>query len=146
MSLDERIYVLTGDLGYGMWDSIRNDFPKRYYNVGSSEQALIGIAVGMALSDKIPLCYSVSSFLIYRPYELIRNYLHHEQIPVKLVGSGRDKDYLSLGFTHWSHDLREILSPLDNIKQYYPESQEPLELITKDFLYNGKPSFLSLCR
>ena len=49
MSVDPRIVVLTGDLGYGLWDKIRLDFPKRFYNVGSSEQLMLGAACGMAM-------------------------------------------------------------------------------------------------
>ena len=46
MSRDQNIIVLTGDLGYGLWDKIRIDYPTRFYNVGSSEQLMIGMAVG----------------------------------------------------------------------------------------------------
>jgi transketolase len=65
MQKDERIWCLTGDLGFGLLDQIRNDFPKRFVNVGASEQALVGAGVGLALSGKIPFCYSITTFLIY---------------------------------------------------------------------------------
>ena len=35
------IIVLTGDLGYGLFDRIRDTFTNRFYNVGASEQLLI---------------------------------------------------------------------------------------------------------
>jgi transketolase C-terminal domain/subunit len=54
---------------------------------------MMGTAVGMAMEGKIPIVYSITPFAIYRPFELIRNYLSHEQIPVKIVGGGRDKQY-----------------------------------------------------
>src|SRR5574343_6428 len=92
MRLDDRIVLLTGDLGYGMWDKIRDTYSDRFFNVGSAEQLLIGSAVGLALENKIPICYSVTSFLLYRPFEFIRNYLNHEKIPVKLLGGGLNKD------------------------------------------------------
>jgi transketolase C-terminal domain/subunit len=47
MQKDERIWCLTGDLGFGLLDQIRNDFPKRFVNVGASEQALVGAGVGL---------------------------------------------------------------------------------------------------
>jgi transketolase C-terminal domain/subunit len=54
---------------------------------------MIGAATGMAMEGKIPVVYSITPFLLYRPFVFLRNYLHHENIPVKLVGGGRNKDY-----------------------------------------------------
>ncbi|MDE2590931.1 MAG: hypothetical protein KGL95_14845, partial [Patescibacteria group bacterium] len=90
MKKNPEIFVVTSDLGYKMWDSVRKDFPDRFINVGAAEQAMIGIGIGLSLAGKIPFIYSITSFLLYRPFETIRNYIHHEKIPVRLVGSGRD--------------------------------------------------------
>ena len=93
MAENEDIVLITGDLGYGLWDRIKIDYGDRFYNVGSSEQLMTGMAVGMAFEGKIPVVYSITPFLLYRPFELVRNYINHEKVPVKLVGGGRDKDY-----------------------------------------------------
>src|SRR5258708_5893291 len=85
MKKNKDIYVVVNDLGFGMWDNIREDFPDRFINVGAAEQTQIGVGTGLALSGKIPIVYSISTFLLYRPFETIRNYLHHEKIPVKLI-------------------------------------------------------------
>ena len=71
MSANEDIVVLTGDLGYGLWDKIRIDYPDRFWNVGSSEQLMMGMASGMAMDGKIPFVYSITPFLLYRPFEFI---------------------------------------------------------------------------
>ena len=49
MKINEKIIVVTGDLGYRIWDDIRVEFPTRFINVGAAEQSLIGISVGLAL-------------------------------------------------------------------------------------------------
>ena len=144
MSSNEKIVFITGDLGYGLWDKIKIDYSDRFYNVMSSEQLMIGTAVGLAMEGFIPLAYSITPFVIYRPFELLRNYLHHENIPVKLVGGGRDKDYGYLGFSHWAEEDLDVLSSLPNIKCYKPE--EGNNKLYKEFLYNGKPSYLNLKR
>jgi transketolase len=144
MSYNEKIVLLTGDLGYGLWDQIKIDYPDRFYNVMSSEQLMIGTAVGLAMEGFIPIVYSITPFLIYRPFELLRNYLDHENIPVKLVGGGRDKDYGYLGFSHWAEEDIKVLSILKNIKLFKPKKLE--EKICKDFLYNKQPSYLNLSR
>ena len=146
MSRNDKIYLITGDLGYGLWDDIRRDFPKRFYNVGSAEQLMMGIAVGIAMEGKIPIVYSITSFLLYRPFELIRNYIDHEEIPVKLIGGGRDRDYGYLGFSHWADDDKRIMSSFDKIIQERPNTQKELEFAFNRLINLDKPIYLNLKR
>ena len=144
MEKDNRIFLITADLGYGVLDDIRRDFPKRAINIGSSEMLMVGIAVGLAQSGYIPLCYSITPFLLYRPFELIRNYMNYEKANVKLVGSGRDDDYAHDGISHWAGDDVDIMTALKNIQIYKPEKMTD-EVFTK-FMYNDKPSYINLSR
>jgi|TARA_R110000744_G_scaffold37817_1_gene86440 transketolase len=144
MSYNEKIVILTGDLGYGLWDKIKLDYPDRFYNVMSSEQLMVGAATGLAMEGFIPLVYSITPFVLYRPFELLRNYLNHECIPVKLVGGGRDKDYGYLGFSHWAEEDIKVLSTLENIQLFKPEN--PTKKLYREFLYNEQPSYLNLSR
>lgn len=123
MARNKNIWVVVGDFGYKMWDIIRDTYPKRYINTGASEQAMMGIAVGLALKGKIPIVYTATSFLLYRPFETIRNYIDHEQIPVKLVGSGRDKEYLLDGFSHWVQEERKVIKIFKNINSKWPQKK-----------------------
>mgnify|MGYP003668120597 CR=1 FL=1 len=115
-------------------------------SVDSSEQLMLGAASGMAMEGKIPFVYSITPFLLYRPFEFIRNYLDHEQIPVKLIGGGRDRDYGKLGFTHWAEDDRRIMDCFDNIDVYHPEQEQELRGILDILVENDKPSYLNLVR
>jgi transketolase len=115
MKKNEKIIIITADIGYGILDEIRNTFADRVINAGSSEMLMIGIAVGLSYEGYIPICYTITPFLIYRPFEMLRNYVNYENLNIKLVGSGRDKDYIHDGFTHWSEDDIHILSTLNNI-------------------------------
>jgi len=146
MARDGDIVVLTGDLGYGLWDKIRLDYPSRFYNIGSAEQLMTGMAIGAAMEGKIPVVYSITSFLLYRPFELIRNYIDHEKIPVKLVGSGRDRDYGYLGFSHWAEDDTKFLSQFKNIDKYHPDTREDLEKTFDFFIHGGHPAYMNLKR
>tara|TARA_B100002019_G_scaffold291246_2_gene310875 strand:+ start:595 stop:1065 length:471 start_codon:yes stop_codon:yes gene_type:complete len=144
MAQDERIYLLTGDLGYGLWDKIKIDYPDRFINFLSSEQLMMGAAVGLALEGKTPVVYSISPFVLYRPFEWIRNYLNHENINVKLVGGGRDKDYGYLGFSHWAEEDLDILSAFKNIRAIKPKKLT--ENIFKGFIHSIHPSYINLKR
>lgn len=140
------IRVITADLGFGILDQIRNSFPERFYNVGAAEQLMIGAAIGMANEGLVPVCYSMSSFLLYRPFEFLRNYVNYEQIPVKLIGSGRDKDYSHDGVSHWAHDDELVLNALPNIELYKPHNIEELEKIWPTFINSSQPAYLNLTR
>lgn len=146
MKKNKNIYVLVNDLGYKMWDKIRKDFPDRFINVGAAEQTLIGVGIGLALSGKIPVVYSITTFLLYRPFETIRNYIHHEKIPVKLIGSGRNKDYIHDGISHWAQEDKEIMKILKNIKAYWPEDTREVSKLVGKMLKDSKPYYINLKR
>ena len=144
MEVDDSLVVLLGDLGYGLFDDLREKFPDRCINFGASEQLMIGAAAGMAMSGKIPICYSITPFLLYRPFEFIRNYLQEEGLVVKLVGSGRDKDYKDAGYTHHSVEAESILNQLPRIEKFFPQDELQLTQQINSFVYSKNPAFMSL--
>jgi len=146
MSLDDRIVLVVGDLGWKHFDQLRLTYPDRFINVGAAEQLMVGASVGMALQGKIPVAYSMTPFTIYRPFEFIRNYLERDEIPVKLVGAGRDKDYDWLGWSHWAHDDKIHLSGFENIDKLWPKDSDEMKSIFKEFIYSNRPTYLNLSR
>lgn len=146
MKRNKKIYLITGDLGYKMWDSIKKDFPERFINAGASEQAMMGMAVGLALEGKIPFVYSITTFLLYRPFETIRNYINLEKIPVKLVGSGRGKDYLHDGISHWAEEEKEVMAIFKNIKSIWPEDLSEIPKIVRKMVKSKQPFYINLKR
>lgn len=146
MALHKEVWLLTGDLGYKLFDQHKESFPERYLNVGASEQTLLDIAVGLAQGGKIPVVYSITPFLIYRGFETVRTYINHEGMPVKLVGGGRDKDYEHDGFSHDASDIKEHLDTLKEIEQYWPKDTTDIDDQTTKFLKSPKPAFISLRR
>ena len=140
MSINEDIYFLTADLGYGLADKIFEDFPERALNTRAAEQIMLGTAIGLTLQGKIAICYSITPFLLLRPAEWIKLYLEHEKTPVKLVASGRKDDYLHDGISHYG--LENPFSILNK----FPEHFNNMEDCLKEVLYNDKPTFLSLKR
>ena len=142
---NEKICALVADISpAGSMENFRNDYPARFINTGVAEQSMIGIAAGLAIEGFRPFCYTIATFALYRPFEFIRNYLHHEQIPVKLVGSGRNDDYGPCGFSHYACEDLKVLEALPNIEVYYPQTAEEVDI--KKFLYSNKPSYINLRR
>ncbi len=101
---DERILLLTGDLGYTVIEPFAERFPRRFFNVGVAEQNLIGVATGLAESGFIPFVYSISTFVGLRAYEFIRNGPVAHDLPVRIIGVGGGFEYASAGFTHFGVD------------------------------------------
>ena len=145
MKKNEKIVIITADIGYGVLDEIRKQFSERFFNVGSSEALMIGMAIGFCYEGYVPICYTITPFLLYRPFDMIRNYVNYEVLNIKLVGSGRDKDYSKDGFSHWCEDDVDILTnSFPNIKLY-----KPLEFTKELFLEvinNTCPCYLNLKR
>ena len=140
MKENENIVLITADLGFGMFDKIRDELKDQFYNVGAAEQVMMDIAVGMAMCGKIPVVYSITPFLIFRAMESIRNYIDHEKIPVVMVGSGRGKDYETEGFSHDATD-DVILKSFKNIVFLSPD-----DFNLREIIYMNKSVYLNLRR
>lgn len=138
------IVLVTADLGYGLFDSFKQKYPNNFINCGSAEQLMIGICTGLSYSGKIPIAYSITPFIVFRPIELIRNYVNREKLNIKLVSSGRDMDYEHDGFTHWGHD-DDIIKHFENIVFLRPNTSELMNSLEKTFTHDG-PVYLNLSK
>ena len=70
------------------WISFRTKYPKDLANTGVAEQSMIGIAAGMALRGLKPFCYTIATFSLYRPLEMIRVDLCYQNLPVTSCRNG----------------------------------------------------------
>src|SRR5579864_8783287 len=96
MKSNPNIWLICADLGYKMWDDVFELMPEQSVKCKASEQVAMGIAIGLTYKNPhiIPVMYSITPFLLCQPYAWIRNFINHEECPVKLLGAGRNKDYL----------------------------------------------------
>src|SRR5262245_44384130 len=90
---DDRIVLLTGDLGYSVLEPFADRFPARFFNVGVAEQNMVGTATGLAEAGFIPYVYSIVTFASLRGYEFIRNGPVLHQLPVRIIGIGGGFEY-----------------------------------------------------
>jgi transketolase len=99
---DERVMLLTGDLGFMVLEEFQTRFPERFVNCGVGEQNMIGVATGLAEAGFVPFAYSIATFSTLRPYEFIRNGPALHNLPVRIVGVGGGFDYGQNGITHFA--------------------------------------------
>lgn len=106
---DERVLLLTADLGFSVVEGFAERFPDRFVNVGVAEQNLIGVATGLARDGYVPFVYSIATFASMRPYEFIRNGPVLHELPVRIIGTGGGVDYGHGGVTHFALEDVAIL-------------------------------------
>ena len=146
MKNDKNTFLLTGDLGFSVFEGIKDSFPKQYINMGVAEQNMIGVAAGMALTGQKVFVYSIIPFLVYRPFEQVRNDICYQKLQVRLVGVGAGFTYSDAGFTHHSIEDYGILRSLPNLTILSPaDSLEVIELMKQTSGISG-PSYMRLGR
>ena len=138
---DSKIVLLVGDIGYGIFDDFRKNHKKRFFNLGICEQSIIGTASGMALEGLKPWVYTITPFLIERPFEQIKLDIDQQNVNVNLVGFA---DYPTLGPTHSELNAKKLMKLFQNIKSYFPKDSWETEKFVKTCHKSKGPSFISL--
>ena len=121
---DKKVVLLVGDIGYGIFDDFRRDNPDKFYNLGICEQSLIGVASGMALEGLKPWVYTITPFLIERPFEQIKLDIDQQKANVNLVGFA---DYPTLGPSHSELNAKKLMSwsKEQNFCKKYGQNKRP---------------------
>jgi transketolase len=119
---DERIFLITGDLGFGVLTKFSEDLPDQYLNVGVAEQNMTGVATGMALDGRIVFTYSIGNFPTLRCLEQVRNDACYHNADVKIVCVGGGYSYGVLGMSHHATEDLSIMRALPNMTVIAPAS------------------------
>ena len=120
--VNEKIVLLVGDIGFGVFENFKKEFPRRYFNLGIAEQNSIGVVSGLAKEGFFPIFYTIIPFLLYRPFEQIRNDLCINRRDALLVGVGAGLSYGALGPTHHALEDIGVMSMLPDMRIYTPSS------------------------
>lgn len=128
---DSRICALVADISpAGSIVKFREQFPERFINTGVAEQAMIGIAAGLALKGMRPFCYTIATFSLYRPFEMIRVDLGYQNLPVTVIGMGAGVIYSTLGGTHHSMEDVAVASAIPNMSVLAPCDPAEMRIMT----------------
>ena len=142
--IDDRIFLLTADMGYSVFETFRDEFPDRFLNTGIAEQNTIGVAAGLASRGKIVFVYSIIPFVTMRCFEQVRLDLAYNFMNVKLVGVGAGLTYGPLGSSHHALEDIAIMRSLPDMTVLCPgDPIEARELIKRSFEYEG-PVYIRL--
>ena len=123
---DPRVYIVVADISpAGSMAKFQEEYPERFINVGVAEQVMIGIAAGLALKGRRPFAYTIATFSLYRPFEMIRDDLGYQNLAVTVVGMGAGIIYSTLGGTHHTQEDIAIAGAIPNMQILAP--CDPLE-------------------
>jgi transketolase len=141
---DNRVFLLTGDLGFGVVEPFSSRFPEQFINVGVAEQNMVGIAAGLAMTGKIVFVYSIGNFATFRCLEQLRNDVCYHKLPVIAVAVGGGLSYGSLGYSHHAIEDLAIMRSLTNLNVVAPG--DPFETIgaVKALVALNGPGYLRL--
>lgn len=118
---DPTVYIVVADISpAGSMSQFRDEFPERFINVGVAEQSMIGICAGLALRGMRPFAYTIATFAFYRCFEMVRDDLCYQKLPVTVVGIGGGVSYSTLGGTHHAQEDVSIASAIPNMTVLAP--------------------------
>ena len=143
---DERIILLTGDLGYSVLEEFQQALPKQFINLGINEQSSISIAAGMAKQGFKPFYYSIGNFPTFRCLEQIRNDVCFMDLGVCIVALGAGFAYGTLGYSHHLVEDLSALRSISNLRIYSPFDPNDTKEITAKICESSRPTYLRLGR
>ena len=140
------VMLLTADLGYSVLERFYEALPDQYANVGVCEQAMAGIAAGLALSGRRVVLYSIANFPTLRCLEQLRNDVCYHDLPVTVIAVGGGLAYGSQGYTHHGVEDLAIMSMLPNIVVACPADPHEAASLLPLLLDRRRPAYLRLGR
>ena len=146
MAGNDRIVLITGDLGFGVLQPVWDRYPDRILNAGIAEQGMIGMAAGLASTGRIVLAYSIGNFPTLRPLEQIRNDCAYPGLNVKIVCVGGGFVYGSLGMSHHATEDMAVMRALPGVTCFAPGDPAETGIVTREIIHTPGTCYLRLGR
>ena len=144
--IDERVVFVGSDLGPGVLDKMKTEFPDRFFMEGVSEQYIIGMAAGLAMEGFIPYVNTIATFLTRRCYEQVAVDLCMHDLPVRLIANGGGGVYAPLGPTHLAVEDIAIMRALPNMAVVAPCDADEMNRLMMSTLEWPHPIYIRLAR
>jgi transketolase len=116
----------------------------RFIDTGITEQTMIGMAAGLALRGRIPVCHALAPFLIYRAYEFVRTDVGIAHLPVKL--SAWIAGFLSDGNgpTHQAIEDVALMRTIPSMTVFCPSDNDDMLRMLPEIWASPDPAYVRL--
>ncbi len=144
---DDKIVLIVPDVGFNYIEEFKKKFPARFFNFGVTEQSTMIIAAGLALSGFKPYVYSMINFVIFRPYEMVRNAVCLHKANVKIIGVKGSEKYKLLGFSHnliAENEEIKAVGHLPNLKFFIARAPEEVKRVILETYTINSPCYIRL--
>ncbi len=142
MSLaDERYIVMTAENRVAV-STLPPLLGKRFIDTGITEQAMIGMAAGLALRGRIPVAHALAAFLTMRAFEFIRTDVGIANLPVKLVGCVPGFLSDGNGPTHQAIEDVALMRGIPNMHVFCPSDEQDMVLGLRAVLSSPNPTYI----
>lgn len=139
---DPSVFLIVGDLGYGVVDEFSKKFPSQFLNAGISEQNMIGLAAGLSNTGFKVFVYSIANFPTMRCLEQIRNDITYHDLNVTIVSIGAGFGYGTLGYSHYAIEDLAVLRTFDGLRIHSPGDAYELDNSLDFIMNNLGPNYL----
>ena len=140
---DPKNIIVTCDVGM----NYLTDTKLKVFNFGVTEQSATIISAGLALSGYTVWFYSMINFVLFRPYEMVRNAICHHNANVKLIGVKGSEAYKFLGFSHnldsETEDI-DAIKNMPNMNAYIPKKFDEIENVLRYENTRRGPAYIRL--
>jgi transketolase len=137
---DERYVVMTAENRAAI-RNLPDHLPGRFIDTGITEQAMVGIAAGLALRGRIPITHALATFLTMRAFEFIRTDVGIAGLPVKFVGGVPGFLSDGNGPTHQAIEDVSIMRGIPNMHVFCPADADDMVLGMRDVFAAPNPVY-----
>lgn len=144
---NENIVVLDADLsGATKTDIFAKEYPNRFFDIGISEQDLIGTAAGLATCGKIPYASTFAVFAAGRAYDQIRNSICYPKLNVKICATHAGITVGEDGATHQMLEDISLMRTLPNMTVISTSDEMQTKWAVEEISKISGPVYLRLSR
>lgn len=141
------IVVLDADLSSATKTNIfAKEFPERFFDMGISEQDMIGTAAGFATCGKIPYASTFAMFAAGRAYDQIRNSVCYPNLNVKICATHAGITVGEDGATHQMLEDLSLMRSIPNMTVLCPSDDTQTKWAIKEMAKFDGPVYIRLAR
>ena len=143
---DKDIIFISADFGAAALDDFRENLPDQFIHAGISEQNMVDVSVGLALTGKKVFLYAMAPFITTRCYEQTKAVISSMRLPITLVAVGVGLGYDHATLTHFTTEDIAIMRALNGIRLLTPVDSDSAAYIAQECVNNPKFTYVRLER